>query len=250
MVLTFDKPGCGASSGSWLTSSLDDMAENGRVLLDWLKARPEVDARKVGLLGISQGGWVAPLVAADRADVAFATFLTGGAVSPQWVETFDYELRLEQSGAKGADHEAGRKAIRAYFAYLAGEAPQTEVTSLLESGTAQGWSDALGMKRVLPGDAQRPFWAWVATFDPLPSLARLRMPVLSLIGGRDRDPAAEVKAWQAGLAANGDPRTEIRVVPGAGHVLTTGGTHRIGTFNTEALDAMAAWAASVVRPKA
>ena len=62
-VLTFDKRGCGESTGSWLTSSLEDMAKDGQVLLDWLKARPEIDAAGVGLMGVSQGGWVAPLVA-------------------------------------------------------------------------------------------------------------------------------------------------------------------------------------------
>lgn len=244
-VLTFDKPGCGASSGSWLTSSLDDMAANGRTLVDWLRTRPEIDPSRIGLVGVSQGGWVAPLVASGRSDIAFAIFLTGGAVTPRAVETFDYERQLERSGAQGEDKEAARKAINAYFSYLSGQSPQSGVTDLLDSGKSQGWPEALGIGRVLPSEAQRPSWSWVATFDPLPSLRSLRIPVLALVGGLDRDPAADVKAWQSGLSENGDPRTEIRVVPSAGHVLTTGGTHVRGEFNLGALNAMAAWAASL-----
>jgi pimeloyl-ACP methyl ester carboxylesterase len=122
------------------------------------------------------------------------------------------------------------------------------VTRLLESGKDRSWPADLGIERVLPSEAQRPAWAWVAAFDPQASISSLRLPVLALIGGRDRDPAMEVKAWQAALVANGDPRTEIRVVPGAGHVLTIGGTHMRGIFNEQALDAMAAWAMGVVRP--
>jgi len=249
-VLTFDKRGCGESTGSWLTSSLEDMARDGQVLLDWLKARPEIDGAGVGLVGVSQGGWVAPLVASGRTDVAFVIGLTGGGVSPRVIERFDYEKRLELASVKGADLEAARKAIDAYFAYLSGTVPQTAVTSLLESGKERSWPGDLGIERVLPSEAQRPFWSWVATFDPGPSLQALRVPVLVVIGGRDRDPALEIAAWQAALAANPDPRTEIRVVPGAGHVLTVGGTHMQGIFNTQALDAMAAWAASVARPRA
>lgn len=248
-VLTFDKRGCGASTGSWLTSSLDDMAADGRVLLEWVKARAEVEAARVGLVGVSQGGWTAPLVASGRADVAFLIGLTGGGVSPRVVERFDYERRLERAGVVGADLAVARKTIDAYFSFLSGEVSQTAVTSLLESGRDRSWPGDLGLGRVLPSEAQRPAWAWVATLDPEASLRSLRLPVLAIIGGRDRDPSMEVKAWQAALSANPDPRTEIRVVPGAGHVLTVGGTHMQGIFNTEALDAMAAWAASVVGSK-
>src|SRR5689334_11952353 len=130
-VLTFDKRGCGASSGSWLTSSLDDMAADGRALLDWLKGRAEIEAARIGLLGVSQGGWVGPLVASGRNDVAFLVGLTGGGLSPRVVERFDYENRLERAGVKGADLDVARKTIDAYFAFLSGEAPQSAVTGLL-----------------------------------------------------------------------------------------------------------------------
>lgn len=246
-VLTFDKRGCGESTGSWLTSSLDDMAADGRALLDWVAARPEVEAARIGLVGVSQGGWVAPLVVSGRADVAFIIALTGGGVSPAVIERFDYERRLERAGVLGDELAAARRTIDAYFAFLSGRAPRSVVTTLLESGKDRSWPNDLGIGRVLPSEIQRPAWAWVAAFDPEPSLRSLRTPVLAMIGGRDRDPSMEVKAWQAALAANPDPRTEIRVVPGAGHVLTVGGTHMRGIFNDQALDAMAAWAAGVVR---
>jgi pimeloyl-ACP methyl ester carboxylesterase len=132
----------------------------------------------------------------------------------------------------------------AYFEYLSGNAPQAVVTSLLESGKDRSWPSDLGLGRVLPSESQRPAWSWVATFDPGPSIRSLRVPVLAVIGGRDRDPSMEVRTWQDSLSGNPDPRTEIRVVPNAGHVLTVGGTHLQGIFNTQALDAMAAWAAA------
>lgn len=247
-VVTFDKRGCGASSGSWLRASLDDMAADGRSLLDWLRARDEVDSKRVGLVGVSQGGWVGPLVASTRPEVAFFIGLTGGGLSPRATEEFDYERKLAHAGVTGAELTNARKAVAAYFAYLAGDAPRAEITSLLEAGKAQTWYQVLGLHRVLPDESFRAAWAWVPSLDPLPSIRSLRMPVLAIVGGLDRDPATEVKAWQTGLAGNGSPRTEIRVVPGAGHVLTIGGAHKEGSFNLQALDAMAAWAASVVGP--
>jgi pimeloyl-ACP methyl ester carboxylesterase len=247
-VLSFDKRGCGASTGAWTSSSLEDMAADGRVLLDWLRARPEIDPGRVGLSGHSQGGWVAPLVASGRTDVAFLIALTGGAVSPRTIETFDAERRLQRSGVEGAALAKARGALAAYFRYLAGEQPRAAIEAQLDAGRGEAWATALGLERVLPGESSRAAWAWVATFDPLPSLRTLRLPVLAVIGGRDRDPAVEVAAWLAGLAENGDPRTEVRVVPADGHVLSTGASHTHGSIDAEALDRVAAWAASI-RPR-
>ena len=194
-VLNFDKRGCGASTGSWLTSSLEDMAADGRVLLEWLGARTEIDLARVGLVGVSQGGWVAPLVASGRTDVSFLIALTGGGLSPRVVERFDYERRLERAAVKGEDLATARRAIDAYFSYLAADVPQTAVTTLLDSGKNRSWPFDLGLERVLPSEAQRPAWTWVASFDPAPSIRNLRLPVLVLIGGLDRDPAAAWPSW-------------------------------------------------------
>jgi pimeloyl-ACP methyl ester carboxylesterase len=180
--------------------------------------------------------------------VAFLITLTGGGISPRATETFDYERNLRRGGFSDPVLSTAQKAIGAYFDYLSGKAPRSEVVALLDSGKDLGWPEALGITRVLPSDSQRPAWSWVATFDPGPSIGSLRLPVLTLIGGRDRDPAAEVSAWQAALLANGDPRTEIRVVPSAGHVLTLGESHARRDFNNKALTAMASWAAAIVRP--
>jgi pimeloyl-ACP methyl ester carboxylesterase len=189
-------------------------------------------------------------VAAGRTDVAFVIAITGGGVSPKMIEMFDYERRLLHNGISGPDLDAARKTLLAYFGYLAGTVPRSEVTNLLETGKGKPWPAALGMSRVLPDESTREAWAWVATFDPKPSLAALRGPVLALIGGRDRDPAVEVTTWQEALRENPSPRTEIRVVPGAGHELTLGDSHAARIFNREALDGMAAWAASIPARKA
>ncbi len=247
-VLTFDKRGCGNSTGSWLRTSLDDMAADARTLFDWLKGREEVDPLRVGIVGVSQGGWVAPLLATARPEAAFLIGLTGGALTPRAIETFDYDRKLAHAGINGPDLESARRAVGSYLAYLAGEAPRSQIVGLLEEGKTRPWYPVLGLDRVLPDESFRAVWAWVPTFDPLPSIRSLRLPVLAIIGGLDRDPAAEVKAWQAGLSGNAHPKTEIRVVPSSGHVLTVGDAHKAGAFNVPALDAMAAWAASIVRP--
>ncbi|MDD5719848.1 MAG: alpha/beta fold hydrolase [Candidatus Krumholzibacteria bacterium] len=62
-VLTYDKRGCGGSSGDWREVDLDVLAQDALAAVTWLATRPEIDPRRVGLWGISQGGWITPLAA-------------------------------------------------------------------------------------------------------------------------------------------------------------------------------------------
>ena len=68
-VLSYDKRGVGSSSGDWLDSTLDDLAADATAALGFLHAQPEVRAGPAGLLGHSEGGWVALRAAAGRDDV-------------------------------------------------------------------------------------------------------------------------------------------------------------------------------------
>ena len=63
VVLSHDKPGCGGSPGDWMTQSLTDRAQESLAAVHVLRAHPSVDRRPVGLVGVSQGGWVALLAA-------------------------------------------------------------------------------------------------------------------------------------------------------------------------------------------
>ena len=70
-VLLTDKRGSGKSDGNWQTSSFDDLAADALAGADYLRARKEIDAGRVGLVGLSQGGWIAPLAAARSENIAF-----------------------------------------------------------------------------------------------------------------------------------------------------------------------------------
>ncbi len=68
--LAYDRPGSGESTGDWRAMTLQDRADEVAAAMDVLVTRPEVDPQHIWLLGGSQGGWVAPLVATRRDDVA------------------------------------------------------------------------------------------------------------------------------------------------------------------------------------
>src|SRR5207247_3161520 len=70
-VLGYDKRGVGGSTGDWNTASFDDLAGDVVAAVEYLKTRSDIDGKQIGLLGISQAGWIMPLAAIRSKDVAF-----------------------------------------------------------------------------------------------------------------------------------------------------------------------------------
>ena len=97
VVLAHDKPGCGGSPGNWLEQTFDDRARESLAALAVLRAHPACAGRPVGLLGFSQGGWVA-LLAATLGEVGFIVSLSGPGVSPEVQDRVRIERELQARG--------------------------------------------------------------------------------------------------------------------------------------------------------
>jgi dipeptidyl aminopeptidase/acylaminoacyl peptidase len=229
--LFYDKRGSGESGGSWITSSLDDLAGDAIAAVNYLKTRKEIDASRIGFWGISQAGWVAPLAAAQSSDVAFMIVISGGGVSPRESEMFSYQHEFEKAGLSEAESAQARDVLNAYFDFLATGADRAELVARLASlrpGTLSPLADQL--EKMLPSDENRPNWAWVATYDPTRDIARVTVPVLLMFGDRDTQhpTALATERWQQGLKQAGNDRFTLMVFPGAGHGIRMGEHSRSG----------------------
>src|SRR5437016_3503638 len=95
-ALIYDKRGCGESGGDWTTASLDDLAGDAANAIAYLKKLPQVDPNRVGVWGVSQAGWIIPVLAARSPDLAFAIVVTGGGATPREVEMTSYQHTLDE----------------------------------------------------------------------------------------------------------------------------------------------------------
>lgn len=218
--LSFDKRGSGASGGSWITSSLDDLAGDALAAIGFLKARSEVDARRIGLWGVSQAGWVATLAASQTRDVAFMILVSGGGATPLESERFSYDRAFDQAGLTAAEKAEASAILDTYFRYLATGEARSELVARIASAREGRLSPlAAQLDRILPSEENRVNWSWVATWDPLPSIARIRCPLLLMFGDRDNDhpTSVAVEKWRAGLLQGQNDKATIMVFPGAGH---------------------------------
>jgi pimeloyl-ACP methyl ester carboxylesterase len=210
VVLTHDKPGCGRSPGDWRDQTLADRANDTLAALEVLRNQPGVDQGRVGLLGISQGGWVSYL-AASLAPQAVRHLVVISGPGMSGIEQERYRIGRAVNGDPEAlawVDERGRR-------LLSGEDPAA--ISARQLGYAgRPWYD---QACAYYGPDMLPFYARIAGFDPADVFPDVRCPVFAAFGGADTSvPVGRSVAVLSELLP-GDPRHALAVFPGADHGL-------------------------------
>jgi pimeloyl-ACP methyl ester carboxylesterase len=117
-ILGYDKRGVGESTGDWNTASFDDLAGDAVAAFEYLKTRSDIDATRIGLLGISQAGWIMPLAAVRAKDLAFLISISGAGV-PGAETTIDQarnEMTMTGMPAQTVDDIVGLPKLQYEFA--------------------------------------------------------------------------------------------------------------------------------------
>jgi uncharacterized protein len=219
-ILAYDKRGVGASQGDWRKASFETLADDALAAVAWLRSRRDIDKRRIGLLGVSQGGWIGPLAASRTRKVALVVSVSGPGVTPaeQTLDLIEGELRIA-----GVPEEEIREALdlaKLAFHYGRTGAGWDEYAAALARSQARAWLPYLS----LPPTAQDDAWEQQRLFfdyDPAPALARLRCPILALFGGRDSGIPVEKNRtrWLEMLSRGRHGEPALVVVPAADHIM-------------------------------
>jgi pimeloyl-ACP methyl ester carboxylesterase len=196
-----------------------DQVADARSAIDALVARPDMDSKRIGLWGFSQGAWIAPLVAAEDARVAFVVLLASTGVSP--AEQMRYGT-AKQARAAGYGDDAVRRLVelRAVLEdYNRGRIDRAVAQGATDAAAGEPWFGIAYVRRELPEEPG--FWPDM-DFDPAEIFARVRVPTLLFYGEDDEwQPIdASAAAWRrAAESAGNDDLTVIRL-PGTRHAPT------------------------------
>lgn len=216
LVVRYDKRGVGQSGGRTDAATLTDYAEDVRAILKWLSDRKDVDDKRIGLVGHSEGALVAMLVA-RRDNRAAALALVA---SPS---TSGAELVLEQqqhllARAKTPEAEMQEKI-----------ALQKQINQAVITGT--GW-DALpaGVRR----QADVPWFQSYLQFDPAAIVKDLRQPILIVQGALDTQvpPHHAEKLAALARARRRQVAVDLAIVPGVNHLLVPATTGEMDEYAT------------------
>ena len=214
-TLTYDKRGVGDSTGSWPTATFDDLAGDLHAAIDAVRRVPGVDPTGIGIWSLSQGGWIAPLVAAMDEKLRFLVLVSAAATSPAQQEIARVSAVMRAAGSPSADVAAVSNYLQMYFDVVAGMRPWSELQAEMTSTASAPWL------RYVPRPRTESEATWApapATLDPAAILRDVRAPVLAVHGADDVDvPASLNSTLFARLSPHRNSRQEV--FPRADHYL-------------------------------
>jgi uncharacterized protein len=256
-VLRLDDRGVGGSAGSSPHETISEMATDVLSGVDFLKARPEINAKKIGVIGHSEGGIVGPIAASRSSDIAFVVMLAGPGVTGEQIMYLQAELMAKASGATDTAVAQNRRLQELLFNAARSDQDEKTVLETFRAdwqkahGSAPGATLESQLKSVLVPEIRS-----FAFYDPAESLRKLKVPVLALNGSRDLQvpPGQNLPAIKAALTAGGDKDFETIELPGLNHLFQTCqkctpaeyGTLE-ETFSPKALEIMGDWLARHTR---
>jgi pimeloyl-ACP methyl ester carboxylesterase len=249
VVLRADKRGIGKSTGDLAVATTADFAADAEAGVAYLKTRSEVDLHRIGLIGHSEGGVVAPMVAARNSDVAFVVMMAGDGVPGNQIIVEQVRLLDEVAGANKEKAAQDADKERELLALVEKEKDEAVLDRELRKKLA-----AFGVPDSQIGSSIQsltsPWYRYFLTYDPAPALAKLACPVLVLDGSKDLQipPAQNLPAIRKALEDGGNKHFEIDELPGLNHLFQTAKTGSITeyaqieeTISPVALDKIAGW---------
>jgi pimeloyl-ACP methyl ester carboxylesterase len=217
-AIVYDKRGVGKSTGTWWDATFDDLAGDLRAAIATARQQPNVDAGRVGIWGLSQAGWIAPLVASQDPDVAFLMLVGTAAVSPAQQEIERVATVMKANGAPDTDIELAGRYLRTFFDVVAGAQPWERLKSALADAAGASWL------RYVPQPRSEREVGWSpspSTLDPAPIFAKITVPVLTIHGASDVDVRATVNS-QLYAKLSVHPGSRQRVFDNADHFILVG----------------------------
>lgn len=222
-VLRYDERGVGESTGKYSRSTSNDFASDVKAAVAYLRSRKEVNSDKIGLIGHSEGGIIAPMVAAADKKIAFIVSLAGPGLPGHELLLLQKAEIERASGVPEAGIAQGQEVFGGIYEMLLNQSPDA---SGLQDTVIQYLRDQFN--NMLPEDQLHQISGqlttpWMLNFlrhDPRPVLQQVDCRVLGLNGEKDLQVPAEqnLSAIETALKAGGNDKIRLTTFPGLNHL--------------------------------
>ena len=234
-VLRYDDRGVGGSTGETLTATIEDRTRDALAAVEMLSQDVRIDADRIGIIGHSEGGIVAPLAATLSSDVSFIVLLAGTGVPGGDILRAQQELLLRAAGVHEEEIEEDRqlqettlKAVSSgedwdQVEMLIRDAIEDDLGLLTESERAaiedpDEFRDVLVAQQMTT--LKSPWYKSFVEYDPAPALRMVAIPVLALLGDLDIQVPAYMNssAMLDALKTGNSPDFTVHTFPKANHL--------------------------------
>ncbi|WP_339705494.1 alpha/beta fold hydrolase [uncultured Kriegella sp.] len=231
-VLRYDDRGAGKSTGDFAAATSVDFASDVESAIAYLKTRKEVDKKNIGLIGHSEGGVIAPMVASRSKDVKFIVLMAGTGIPGSELLSLQGRLIAQVMGDSESEIEKSAE-IRDKMiamtvtskdlqtlrddlnAYLKGEAQNDEARALVPEGT--------NVEQFIKAQVDFMATPWMVYFlrhNPAKVLEKVSCPVLAINGDKDLQVPAEenLSAMAKALEKAGNKNVTLKTLSGLNHL--------------------------------
>lgn len=266
-VLRVDDRGTGGSDMGSPSVTSENFMHDVLAGISFLKGRSEIDPKKIGLIGHSEGGMIAPMAAAQSKDVAFIVMLAG---LGQTGEDVIYTQTDLIARASGADTEAINRSIalsRRINAIVKSEANETRIEQRINDDLAayatnlsdeqrKAFAPAIASAKASMPMYKLPWYRYFIMFDPAPVLKKVKVPVLAVNGELDLQVAwkENLDRIAAALKAGKNKDFTVKAFPKLNHLFQTSNTGLPSeymsldeTFSPDVLNTISDWIAKRTR---
>jgi fermentation-respiration switch protein FrsA (DUF1100 family) len=236
-VLRVDDRGVGGSTGNSLQATTEDFAGDVLAGIEYLKNRKEIDPTRIGLIGHSEGGIIAPIVAVQSQDVAFIVMMAGTGLTGEEIIYLQSDLINRAEGASNETIAMNEALTKGMFSIVKQEQNNTvaeeEIRKFLRAEMANMSEEEKNLSSYSEAnlDAQieailSPWMRFFLTYDPKPTLMKVKCPVLAINGEKDLQvpPEENLRAIEDALKAGGNKNYTVKEMPGLNHLFQTAQT--------------------------
>jgi len=236
-VLRIDDRGVRESTGDFSQATSVDFASDVLAGIEYLKTRKEINPEQIGLIGHSEGGLIAPMVAVKSPDVAFIVLMAGTGLTGEEILYLQGALIYRAMGVSEEDIINNRQFNEKIFSVLKEEDDSENAEERLRQMFMDDWEKMSDEKKEQMGDLEvflkaqlqsllSPWLKFFLIYNPKPTLSKVKCPVLAINGEKDLQvpPKENLNAIEEALVAGGNKNFIVKELPGLNHLFQTAQT--------------------------
>ena len=263
-VLRYDDRGVGKSTGNFASATTEDFARDALAGIGFLKTRKEIDAKKIGLIGHSEGGLIAPMAATQSKSIAYIVMLAGPGLNGAEILYLQSALIAKANGISDELIALGRTNSEKIYAIVTTEKSDSVAAQKIRELQKESWagySDEIKAEMEKFGDPEKlleatikqlltPWFRFFLAYEPRSALEKVTCPVLAINGEKDLQvpPKENLSAIEDALKKAGNKMVVTKELPGLNHLFQTsetGAPSEYGkieeTFSPTALQMISDW---------
>lgn len=230
-VLRVDDRGVGGSTGNFAEATTKDFASDALAEVEYLKTRKEINPRKIGLIGHSEGGLIAPMVAVVSPDIAFIVLMAAPGLTGEQILYKQSALIVKVNGATEKEISRELNLMKKLYSVVKRVKDNTAAAKELRQIYEGYYESPAGKKKKESNNYTQiinrqikaltsPWFRYFLTYNPVPALEKIKCPVLAIDGEKDLQvpPEEDLQIIKKALEKGGNKNFEIKEFPNLNHL--------------------------------